>query len=1076
MKKKNAEELFEVVRTAPTELSKQDVASIIQTIPTLPPPSGTSWFHNINLNSIIMSTTAITIITGSVMYLSSLGGGSELPGQETTETQTSSQQAELIVPDSLADQVKPLDSVQKLPELQGQLKAPDNMPSASPSSSSPSPDNQEAIAVNTNSAEEGGLEGNDEAAPTGESSDEREQLEPIQVPALAATVQKSGSQTVTKTSNAKKPFELGELQLKRLKRALLRQLAQDGIITNRKKLNVLEYKEGEIFVNNFRMNYEQFSKYSQMLNKYRIEPGPVKRVVTAERYIMVGDFIGDRFKGVAQGRGMDIKFINTQAQEKGLLSPADGSNSGLFEKGNGKGNLIGSNASPASFDLEGNSSLTMSTKKIKGLKKELYRALVDDGQISSKSEHVLMRIEPQGFQVNKNGKFGSALKKSYTKLFSKYDLKPSKDLKVMMTPDFILVGTFTNNQFSGRVQGKFNQKTLEGSILEGEIKRYAIFQNGVELESSSGSNISITGDDEIQPTSDNTQLGAAGSAPSRVFQKALYKALVTDGLIKNQRSPVIINIEPEAIAVYDQAQLNPSLQKEYTKLFTAYGIRPDINLKLLMTPKFVLIGHFRKQSFNGEVYGEMRGKDLRGSVINRFISHYDIFSTNFNYVTEGNMTLAGSALMYDNQTDAIAKKLSSEQIKGLKGSLYQALVADKLIADKADVVLRLEPGNFLVNRTLKMDKEMEVRYTRLVRQHGFHPGDFKKVAMSSNFILAGRFEPNGFSGTFQGTFRSQDIRGSFLQNELRPYESFQEKSRMVSPYGTLIHEDKSNQTVSKTEERTIAPFSKLQVSGLAVVYLSQGPHKIARVEASGIPIEDVITQSENGLLTVTTKNNNVFGESIAVYVSSPNLTAIEVGGAAEVIGQNTLVGENLKVISVDAGAANLSVDLYRLHLQMDGGDIDVEGKAIMEKVDFLPMSERGSLDQSGLNVLERWTNEGGSTWSEQDLPELRTALLSRLIDQGYISTFQNPAAVQFSNNKMTVNGHEVAPNYLDEYRTLYKTYGLPTHADSRLWIDPDFMVLAEKAGKNYELQVLGTDLELNIEGSWEALEDAILGR
>ncbi len=279
-----------------------------------------------------------------------------------------------------------------------------------------------------------------------------------------------------------------------------------------------------------------------------------------------------------------------------------------------------------------------------------------------------------------------------------------------------------------------------------------------------------------------------------------------------------------------------------------------------------------------------------------------------------------------------------------------------------------------------------------------------------------------------------------------------------------------------SEEREIGLFDKLKVSGLAVVYLRQGAPKPLRVEASGIPLEDIVTEIDNGVLNITTKGTNISGESIAIYVTNTGLSSIEVNGAAEVFSQGLYKADILKLVSKGSGAIEMAVDVDRLHLQMDGGDIHLEGRADMEKVDFLPESDRGTLDQSGLNVIERWTHEGGQTWSEQDLPELRQALLSKLIEQGYISTYQNTTSIQLRNSGMMVNGAEIAPNYLDEYRTLYRKYGLPTHANSRLWVDPDFMVIAEKAGNVFELEVIGTDLELNIEGSWAELEEAILHR
>lgn len=69
MKAKDTSALFEATRRAPVELSKEIVMDFIKVIPTLPPPSS-NWFQNFNLNSIIMTTTAITLVTSAVLYFS----------------------------------------------------------------------------------------------------------------------------------------------------------------------------------------------------------------------------------------------------------------------------------------------------------------------------------------------------------------------------------------------------------------------------------------------------------------------------------------------------------------------------------------------------------------------------------------------------------------------------------------------------------------------------------------------------------------------------------------------------------------------------------------------------------------------------------------------------------------------------------------------------------------------------------------------------------------------------------------------------------------------------------------------
>ncbi len=154
-----------------------------------------------------------------------------------------------------------------------------------------------------------------------------------------------------------------------------------------------------------------------------------------------------------------------------------------------------------------------------------------------------------------------------------------------------------------------------------------------------------------------------------------------------------------------------------------------------------------------------------------------------------------------------------------------------------------------------------------------------------------------------------------------------------------------------TEERSLPPFHTLAVSGLAVVYLSHGETGKARLTVSGMPIEDVITRVEGGVLTVTTRGQHN-GESIKVYVSSPALKAISVDGAGILYSENTLRADRLEISLLGNGAAKLDVDARNLKVNMNGGDLELTGKARRYEVFNLENSSHGRLLNSDLSVGE----------------------------------------------------------------------------------------------------------------------------
>jgi len=819
MKKTENEALFELVRKAPTELSQEKVMQIIGTLPTLPPPPGNSWFNNINLNSIIMTTTTVAIIASAVIYFSSPNTESPDPGQdlvppvqvESTEPTSPVLAADdsivaiKDIPEPAAISVENNDSIETM-ALETTEAVP-NTPvakTADPIEVVPVPDDSLRPTENTKppALVLPVAEADEASAPVATRSRATADVQPI-----------VEAPKPTKTKPAREAKKLDDLRLKRLKRTLLRELSRDLLIKSKRALNVVHFKQGEIFVNNQRLSYEEFTKYSELLFKFRVEPGPEKRVVTDPKFVMVGSFTERGFDGSMQGRAMDLHFVNDGVILNGLLDKS--------------------------------------------------------GNRKPGSQGVVLFDEP----------------------------------KTTVQPGDILM-------------------SAEGSAKDGQLN--------------------FSGLDRYLTDS----LGLPGLG-DREFEVVNFKNAAT-------------------------------------------------------------------------------------------------IST-----------------LFDSEAEDNTIKMSNVQVRNFKKELYKMLVNDDQIASKnKPVIMLISPSPFKVNDNNVMSGQIWQKYIRLLAKYDLVPAVNRKILMNSDFIMIGDFNNGEFSGTAQGTIEKERVKGTVLEEELS-------RSKIFGG-----NEDRP----LTSEERTVAPFQKLEVSGLAVVYLRQAAYKAIQVDATGIALSDIITESENGVLKISTSQKEVNGESISIYVTSPEVNSIQTDGAAEVFSQGMFKADILKLISKGSGAIEMAVDVNRLHLQMDGGDIHLEGRAEMEKVDFLPESDRGTLDQSGLNVIERWTHEGGSTWSEQDLPQLRYELLSKLIDQGYISTLENPASIKFYNGKMTVNGTQIAPNYIDDYRALYRTYGLPTHANSRLWIDPDFMVIAEKDGEVFELEVMGTELELNIEGSWEELEEAILHR
>ncbi len=503
------EAMFELVREVPTELSKEKVMQIIGTLPTLPPPGGNSWFSNINLNSIIMTTTTVALITSAVIYFSSPKAENPVPGPDPVSPssieQTSPDPATTAADDSI-ETIKEIpqtitltlpttDTVDK-PKMKVTFSVDDKATTEAPQEEMVQPDSpsQEPVTQPQITAVTDKTRTKKETSPTPTASS-------------SGVAPKRGRVENGRVPQPKATRKINDLKLKRLKRTLLRELSRDELISSKKAMNVLHFKEGRITVNNLELGVEEFTKYSELLFQFRIEPGPDRRVVTDPKFVMVGDFTERGFKGSMHGRAINLKFVNDGVIMRGLLDESDkGSFSAegdmLFPDSNNQvepgttmietkgkvqraldnadnyGKLFSDSSDADAGKIDFRNGATISTiyeegkevdpvkislTQMKKFKKALYKMLVADLQVEARDEPVVMLISPELFKVNNNTALEGVLLKKYDQFLEKYGLIPSVNRKILMNGDFIMIGDFNSGQFNGRAQGQISKKTVMNS-------------------------------------------------------------------------------------------------------------------------------------------------------------------------------------------------------------------------------------------------------------------------------------------------------------------------------------------------------------------------------------------------------------------------------------------------------------------------------------------------------------------------------------------------------------------------------------------------------------------------------------
>ncbi len=295
--------------------------------------------------------------------------------------------------------------------------------------------------------------------------------------------------------------------------------------------------------------------------------------------------------------------------------------------------------------------------------------------------------------------------------------------------------------------------------------------------------------------------------------------------------------------------------------------------------------------------------------------------------------------------------LKREIEKNLEYQTDAALLATKAISQEQYQLnlLRIATPDKPLNITTNYNQSLLKQRILMMNAKKSTPNRYWKYAFLAPLFFGALLLLNE-PAVSQGVPATAAAPNSPAQLEQPPITNVQVTVPEVNPIVTEAGTRTADKT-AKEEERSIPEFHSLHVSGLAVVYLSQGETSKAKLAVSGMPIEDVLTTVEGGILTVTTRGQHN-GESIKVYVSSPSLRSISVDGAGQLYSENTLRAKRLEVSLLGNGAAKLQVDVQDLRVNMNGGDLDLTGKARSYQVFNQENSSHGRLSNNGLSVGE----------------------------------------------------------------------------------------------------------------------------
>jgi hypothetical protein len=148
-----------------------------------------------------------------------------------------------------------------------------------------------------------------------------------------------------------------------------------------------------------------------------------------------------------------------------------------------------------------------------------------------------------------------------------------------------------------------------------------------------------------------------------------------------------------------------------------------------------------------------------------------------------------------------------------------------------------------------------------------------------------------------------------------------------------------------TENRTIRPFSQIEISGGYKLIIKQDTGSVLKITADDNLMKNIETDVNGDKLVIKTKNNSCNSGTFTVNVSTKELSALVTAGAVEVQSDGKL---NLKDLDMQlSGASKVNLDLNAANVSTHTSgtiEMNLKGQATSHKVEMSGTGELNALD------------------------------------------------------------------------------------------------------------------------------------
>jgi hypothetical protein len=133
----------------------------------------------------------------------------------------------------------------------------------------------------------------------------------------------------------------------------------------------------------------------------------------------------------------------------------------------------------------------------------------------------------------------------------------------------------------------------------------------------------------------------------------------------------------------------------------------------------------------------------------------------------------------------------------------------------------------------------------------------------------------------------------------------------------------------ESEERIVSSFDMVRATGRMKVFLKKGQKERVKIEAEGVEISKVYTETEEKILKIYTPKGYVDEDvDIKVYVTYKELSEVHSSALAVIKADTTIRGDKLVVGVSSKGKADIKVDVDTLELMVTvSGNLKISGSA-----------------------------------------------------------------------------------------------------------------------------------------------------